>query len=319
MASKSSASAATWANAEVGGLYWGMKFYLLVHRLLGRTLFSVFMVPALMFYFLYAKRARNASQDYLKTLHAFDAQAVEYKKPSLWLSFRHFYQFTQVILDKLLAWASGVYHHNVTFPNKEVFRGAMANGRNGIIVTSHFGNIEACQALSENNDNVRLNALYHTVHNRKFCQLIEEIGGDRAVRFIEVTSINGALAMELAEKVQQGEWICIMGDRIPPFGDSDEVGVDVQFLGRTVKLPIGPYILASILKCPLYRLNCVPDERSRDDYYIDFELLADEVRLDRNNRTASVREYAQAFAHKMEKQCQMRPLQWFNFFPYWDQ
>jgi predicted LPLAT superfamily acyltransferase len=52
-------------------------------------------------------------------------------------------------------------------------------------------------------------------------------------------------------------------------------------------------------------------------YTLHFELLADEVRLDRRDRAASLAHYTRAYAEKLEAHTRAAPLNWFNFYDFW--
>ncbi|HRE16014.1 MAG TPA: hypothetical protein PLW86_02970, partial [Rhodocyclaceae bacterium] len=88
------------------------------------------------------------------------------------------------------------------------------------------------------------------------------------------------------------------------------------FLGASACFPQGPYILASLLECPVYLFFCVEEA---DGYRIVFEPFADQVMLPRGRREAAMAEYAQRYAHRLEALCRQAPLQWFNFFDFWRQ
>ena len=51
---------------------------------------------------------------------------------------------------------------------------------------------------------------------------------------------------------------------------------------------------------------------------VHFELLANPVHLPRGKREAAIKGYAVAFAEMMERQVAKTPMQWFNFYPYWN-
>ena len=56
-----------------------------------------------------------------------------------------------------------------------------------------------------------------------------------------------------------------------------------------------------------------------DGYRVAFEQFADRVVLPRGSRDAALAEQAQRFARWLELQVIQSPLDWFNFFPFWDQ
>lgn len=66
-----------------------------------------------------------------------------------------------------------------------------------------------------------------------------------------VTDIGPETAIQLKEKLERGEWIAIVGDRIavnPQRGGEWRVCWS-RFMGQPAPFPQGPFILASILGC----------------------------------------------------------------------
>lgn len=113
--------------------------------------------------------------------------------------------------------------------------------------------------------------------------------------------------------MKNGEWVVIAGDRVP-VGDDGRT-CDALFFGEKTRFPIGPYVLATLLQCPVFLLHCF---RLQDHYHLGVESFAEEINPAREERDKVYEEYAQKFATALEKQVARAPLQWFNFFDFWD-
>nr|WP_241899622.1 hypothetical protein [Stenotrophomonas maltophilia] len=92
--------------------------------------------------------------------------------------------------------------------------------------------------------------------------------------------------------------------------------VTADFLGHRAPFPIGAYVLAAALGCPVYTMACLHEG---DGYRVAFEQFAERIVLPRGSRDAALAEQAQRFARWLELQVIQSPLDWFNFFPFWDQ
>ena len=114
-------------------------------------------------------------------------------------------------------------------------------------------------------------------------------------------------------KVKQGEFIAIAGDRVPV---NESKTTQAEFLGHAAHFPCGPYILAALLKCPLYFMGCVHEGRG---YTVEFVPLAQQVQLPRAQRTQALSNYASLYALQLERLLCKAPYDWFNFFPFWEQ
>ena len=120
------------------------------------------------------------------------------------------------------------------------------------------------------------------------------------------------LILRLADKVAAGEFLAIAGDRIPVHGSKT---VRIPFLGEEADFPVGPYLIASLLGCPLFLMLSVHEGAG---YVLEFEKLADVVRLPRRNRDAALAEHACRFADALTARLQRSPYDWFNFFAFWE-
>ena len=74
--------------------------------------------------------------------------------------------------------------------------------------------------------------------------------------------------------------------------------------------------MASVLACPVFTMACT---HSGDGYEVRFDEFAERLTLPRGSRDAALSEHASRFARWLEQQVLRAPLDWFNFFPFWDQ
>ncbi|MBA3580862.1 MAG: glycosyltransferase family 2 protein [Gammaproteobacteria bacterium] len=301
-----------WHQLQERGSLLGMRLLLAVHRLLGARGFQIAIAPALIHYFIFHPTARRSSHQYLTHFYAAFPQALKNKKPNYLSTLQHFNQFTHVALDKIITWVGHYREHNVTFEDREVLSDLVRRKQGALIIGSHLGNIEISRALSQTNPDAVINVLMHTKHNPKFNHLLRETPQARRINLIQVTDIGADTAMMLNECINRGEMIILTGDRVP-VQSAERVSL-VNFLNKPAPLPQGPYILASLLKCPVLVLFCL---KEKNRYRIYLEPFADVIQLPRKDRETHLQHYAQRYAHVLEKYCQLAPLQWFNFYDFW--
>ena len=129
---------------------------------------------------------------------------------------------------------------------------------------------------------------------------------------IPVDGLSAATAALLAQRVDAGELVAIAGDRLLTGGAGESL--TTPFLGAPAAFPIGPYVLAAALGCPLIALFAT---RRGETYRISVERLAERVVLPRRGRQEAVRGLLERFAALLAAECRAAPLQWFNFYPFW--
>jgi predicted LPLAT superfamily acyltransferase len=229
-----------------------------------------------------------------------------------WLSFLHFLSFGQSLLDKYISWSQKPIDIEMDPDEEKLLFELVASGRGCLIIGSHFGNLEYSRGISVRHPDLVINVLMYDQHAAKFSTLLEDAGSGSRMNLIQVTDIDISLAFTLKEKVQRGEWVVIAGDRVP-VGDGGRV-CSVRFFGEKADFPVGPYVLANLLHCPVYLFHCYLDQ---DEYHVGVEFFEEEIRSTSKHRQQTYEKTAQKFAEALEKQVARFPLQWFNFFDFW--
>lgn len=288
-----------------------MRFMLWAYKFAGRPFFNFMLFFAIAYFYLRRGDSRRASQDYLRHVRRKYPDALG-RAPIWWLSFRQFFAFGEATLDKYLAWIGMSAPVNMDPEADELLFNMAPKDTGSLLIGAHFGNIEYSQIIADRHPEVIINVLMHDQHARNFTALVEGKESRGQMNLIQVTDIDFALALTLREKVQAGEWVVMAGDRIP-VGDSSRV-CEPTFFGDPARFPIGPYVLASLLQCPVYLLHCF---RLDGEYNIGVEAFADGIAPDRKERFATYEAYAQKFATALERQVVRSPLQWFNFYDFW--
>ncbi|WPB57076.1 acyltransferase [Xylophilus sp. GOD-11R] len=304
-------SAPHWAALGESTCVAGIRLLYGLHRVFGRAPLRAILYPVVFWYWATRPVARRASLQYLRRLHA--AHGVPARPPGWHASLRHFLSFADTIADKLLALSGRYRFENVHFRGREIVDDLLARGQGGLLVTGHVGCLELCQAVAGHQSGMRLTILVHTLHAERFNRLLRRLDPHSRVRLMQVSTVDPATAVLLGERVGRGEFIAIAGDRVPLASGKT---VRVPFLGHDAPFPVGAYVLAALLKCPLLMLGCV---RQGDGHLVSFDSLATRVELPRGDREAALIAHAAAFAARLEDLLVHAPYDWFNFFPFWEQ
>lgn len=299
-----------WSEIQERSLVWGMQLLFAIYRLSGRWLLQVFLYPVVLYYWLSNGAARQASCDYLQRISRIAPQLG--LSGSLWCSYRHFISFANAIIDKLAAWSGGLSVKNIEFSGREALLTDLQSGRGALLLACHLGNPDVCRVIASQDAGININVLVHTKHAEQFNRLLQRYNPASRLNLLQVTDINAATAMLLAEKIEQGELVIIAADRTP-VGQSQRV-CQVNFLGAPALLPQGPFILAGLLKCPVHSLFCL---KQANRHRIIFEAFSEKLSWSRNEREAAIQQAAQRYADQLQQHCLQAPLQWFNFYDFW--
>ncbi len=282
------------------------------HIILGRALYRLLAWPASWYFVAVRPVARRASIDYQRRLGTLPAGA------SAWQAWRaaarHMRHFADALLDKALVWTGRLELDGIRREVDQRFDDAVDANRGGVLVVAHFGNLEVLRRLGERAKELRLHILVHTKHAERFNRMMTRINPQSAERLLQVTEIDTATIAHLAARVELGDFVVLAADRVPV---TSERVLQVPFLGAGAEFPIGPWVLAAALDCPVYWLACYqrPDDGGR--YTLVCELMRERIVLPRKTREAALREVIADYVQYLERACREAPLAWFNFFPFW--
>lgn len=303
--------------AAVGESTFGAGLWLLyqVHRWLGRGPYRVCVLPVVGWYWLTRPAARAASHEFLRQV----AARAGTPPPGPLASLRHLLSFADTLLDKLLAMSGRYRFEHLRFEGHKPVLRMIAERRGGLLVTAHVGCLELCQAGAGRRDGFDLTVLVHTRHAERFNRLLRRLDPDSRVELIQVTEITPATAALLAERVSRGGFVAIAGDRVPVRPTPGSTA-NAEFLGRSAPFPVGPYVLAMLLQCPLYFMACTRSaDPARPGHRVRFVQLAGQVRLPRGQRAQALAAHVAAYAQALEAVVLDAPTEWFNFFDFWAQ
>ncbi|WP_413795893.1 glycosyltransferase family 2 protein [Aeromonas dhakensis] len=301
-----------WSRTPERGSLLGMQIMLASYRLLGRRGFSLLLYPVIGYFWLTGRAQREASRAYLARLETFaNAQGVALPAEPR-SSFRHFLRFGEAALDKLAGWRGDITEQEVELVGAEHYQTAINSGKGVLLLGSHLGDLELCRALGSRKQGLRINALVFTRHAARFNALLKQINPDSHLNLIQVQELGADTAILLKEKLEQGEWVVIVGDRTSVTREKRVIWAD--FLGAPAPFPLGPFVLSSVLGCPVYLLFGLKEQGR---FRVHFEPFADGQPLPRQGRQEILASRVQAYADRLQHHCLHAPLDWFNFFDFW--
>ncbi|MBD2798052.1 glycosyltransferase family 2 protein [Xenorhabdus sp. 18] len=305
-----------WSDIQERKGLLGMKFMLAVYRGFGRKPFECLLYPVVGYFWATGGSQRQASRQYLERLK----QTLQYKGialPKHLNSYRHYLRFGRAMLDKIASWRGDLtWGKDIAFAQgaEQTLLDGDASGK--LLLVSHLGDIEVCRALAQRAGKQTINALVFTEHAQRFKQIIEEVSPQAGINLLPVTDVGADTAILLKEKIDAGEWVAIVGDRVAvnlSRANTQRV-VWSQFLGHPAPFPQGPFILASVLRCPVLLMFAL---RQNNQFKIYCEHFANPLELPRQQRKQALQQAVDRYASRLEHYALQSPLDWFNFFDFW--
>lgn len=262
------------------------------------------------YFYITSPRARRNIDRYQRRIQA------AYRQVTLprYAVLAQFLAFGEAIGDRFAVWQRKIRYEHLRVSDPDNLYDDMdyhQHERGQIFVCSHLGNSEVCRALVGHHQGFKLNVLVHNQHAQAFNRALEKAGADR-IQLIQVSDLNAAVMMDLHARLDRGEWIAIAADRTPVRGEKT---VSVQFLGDAVQMPQGAWLLAALLKTRINTLFCV---KENGQYHLTLRRFLPQIATQRGRREAEVAAAAQKFADILAQECAANPLQWFNFYDFWE-
>jgi len=180
--------------------------------------------------------------------------------------------------------------------------------RGFVAATAHLGNWEAGGALLSRLD-VPINVTGFDKESAEIRSLLTQASNAK-FRLIPLTG-SPTDAIQVVAAMRRGEVVAMLGDRA--YGSPS---ARIPFLGSPAAFPIGAYVMAAIAGAPLVHVFNV---REPGGHYHFFAFPPQRPQMPRRNeREARLRVCAARFARELESILRRDPLQWYNFYPFWD-
>ncbi|MBJ9985574.1 acyltransferase [Acinetobacter sp. S40] len=298
-----------WSNSKERGGLGLLTLVLYFYRLGGRWLCRIVLYFVILWYWLFAVSARQASLNYMRQLHLFAGVNSPFPNgPSLANSYQHFIQFGTSILDKMEGWLGHIPEQELQLFGHQHFQQTYQKG--ALLVVSHFGNIELLRAVKSQHSQ-KINVLVYQKHATQFNTFLKKLNDQADINLISVDELGLETAILLEEKMQHGEWVIVAADRAPVHSNRVQ---HIDFLGQEAVWPQGAWILASLLKVPVLAVFCY---RQHQHFEVHIHKITDIIDLPRKNRIHAMQTVTRKYVTLLEQHCLRAPYQWFNFYHFW--
>ncbi len=294
---------AHWQDQKERGGFISISILVWLALNIGRTAVLFLLFPITLFYIVFARDAVCASKDYLKRVHS--------KSPGFFEVWKHFLCFATVSIDRLYFLSGRTSRLSIKYEGDEILRQYAENKQGCIILVSHIGSFDALRVSAIEMKELPLKIVMDHQHNPGIMHLIDAVNSDLAGCIIDSNQSAPALALTLAENLQEGNIVGIMADRHLK-GESQ---IACSLLGAQANFPVGPWLLASTLKVPV--LACFGIYEGKNRYSVHVEVISEKLAIDRRNREQELARYIQLYANRIEHYIKQAPYNWFNFYDFW--
>ena len=294
-------TAAAWSRTPERGAAWLVHLMLWLMRHAGWFAQWVVLPGITAWFFATSATARAASRDYLRAALG---------RPMGWLDVvRHIHTFAATILDRALLLTEGADRITLDVAGLDRMEAAIGRGRGCVLLGAHLGSFAVLRGLAGRCP-VPVKMLMYRANAGAYSTLMERLDPESARNVIPIGDVQSMLRVH--EAVDAGAIVGILADRVP----AGARAVAAPFFGGTANFPAGPFILAASLGVPVLLFGGVRTGHRR--YQITFAPFAERIVLPRADRQAALLQVVTRYAAWLEQSCRAHPLNWFNFFPFWE-
>lgn len=290
----------------------GISTVIWIYRLLGRHCAYALIWCITLVVTITNSDLRYRSETYLKRIKSFaERRGIELKGLT---PHRHIFRFATGMLEKMLAWKGILRAGDIVSVDNalERLRDLDAKKKSHVIISSHIGDIELLRAINNFLDHTTLNIILETENSRKFMEYLRTVNQNSGINIIPVSDINPATVVRLQESLAKGEWLAVLGDRL---NSTETRSMRINFLDGCADFPVGPWIMASVMNAPVCIIHTIIADGRRKLYMK--EIGRPEIR--RKSRDEDLKRYISEYAELMEELLLEAPLDWFNFYDFWQE
>ena len=290
----------TWTGQRERGSLLLLRLMFWIARAIGWRAGHALLLPITAYFYASSPKGRAVSRDYLRRVLGRNARPADVA--------RHFYTFANVLLDRIFFLSGDYKNYVIDVHGVDSLEAVLARGKGCVLLGAHLGSFDMLRAFGKDAP-----VAVHPVMFRRepgvFTRLVEALDPDMASRVIDIGETGAMLKVQ--EAIERGEIVGFLGDRAP---DRHRT-IDVPFLDGQAAFPTGPLVLASLVRAPVVLFYGVRTGPRR--YAVHFETFANAIELRRSTRDHDVRFWVQRYADSLAAACKVHPLNWFNFYPFW--
>jgi len=220
--------------------------------------------------------------------------------------FKSYFTFGKVLIDKTAISAGLRGKYTYEFDGIENLRDLLAAKKGGVLISAHIGNFEIAEHFFADIDfDCQINLVTTDQEVTVIKEYLESVAVKESnIKFIYVKEDMSHI-FEINKALSDNELICFTGDRY--FEGSKYL--EAELLGKSAKFPAGPFLIASRLGVPVVYVYVMKENN------LHYHLYA---RVAQNIKNRDSQGLLQSYVQNLETMVKKYPLQWFNYFDFWD-
>lgn len=284
-----------WDGKSKGNVL-GYKIFLSILKKFGLPFVYFILRFVTFYYYLFANKNRKAIEQFYQV-----ALKIPQKKIKQ-TARKNFFYFGQTLIDRAAFLIGKGDKFTYTFNNEKVLLEIKEKGIGGILLSGHLGNWETAGNLLKSRITPTINVLMLDEEEKRIKQYMQNTTGGSHFNIIPIKN-DLSHVIKMKNALSNNEFIAIHADRYLEGAKF----IELDFLGKKAKFPLGPFIIASKFNVPTTFVFSVKEEKY---HYL---LTA----TDPITKKLTPEEIARKFVLELEKKVTLHPEQWFNYFDFY--
>ena len=281
------------------GTVLGYKIFVFLIKKAGIKAAYVLLYFVASYYFLFLKKSNKAISYYFKERLGYSG--FKSKK----MVFKSYYTFGQTIIDKISISAGMRNKFTYEFDGIETLKNLLAEKKGGVLISAHIGNFEIAEHfLGDIDIDFQINLVTTDLEHSAIKNYLESVTQKPTVKFIIIREDLSHI-FEINAALSKNELVCFTGDRYFEGTKS----LSEKILGQEANFPAGPFLIASRLKVPVVFVYVMKEPN------LHYHLYAREAVVKHRDEKGLLKAYIESLESMLAKY----PLQWFNYFDFWNQ
>jgi predicted LPLAT superfamily acyltransferase len=278
------------------GTVLGYKIFLNTIKFFGLPLTYLILRFVTYYYYIFARDNRNSIKEFY--LNSLKLQKKSVNK----ITKKNFFYFGQTLVDRAAFLIGKGNKFTYTFKNEQYLLDIKNAGKGGILLSGHLGNWETAGNLLKSRVTSKINVLMYDEEVKKIKQYIDTSTGGSHFNVIPIKN-DLSHVIKVHQALSRNEFVAIHADRYLKGAKY----IELNFLGKKAKFPLGPFIIASKFKATTTFVFAVKEKKY---HYL---LSA----TDPITENLSSEEIAKKYVSELEKKVILHPEQWFNYFDFY--
>ena len=222
---------------------------------------------------------------------------------SLYLSY---FTFGQIIIDKIAILAGLEHKFTFDFDGQELLFKLLEEQQGGVLISAHIGNFEIAEPFFRKIDlKLQISTITTDMERSVIKEYLEGITECKSLNQYIYVKPDMSHIFEINDVIAHKNIVCFTGDRYFEGGRS----LKGHLLGAEATFPAGPFVIASRLKVPVVFVYVM---KEKGLHYHLYARIAEVKKADAESLLG-------AYTDSMEQMLRKYPLQWFNYFNFWEQ